>query len=67
MWSALSHGVEDEMPSLRALGDWSLQETETRDVDGVWAAAPGPGTWKSQLVLRTLAGPLYKAFLHLQV
>ena len=23
MWSALSHGVDDEMPSLRGLGDWT--------------------------------------------
>lgn len=67
MWSALSRGVGDEMPSLRDLGDSSLQEMETRDVDGVWAAIPGLGTWKSQLILGALAGPLYKAFLHLQV
>lgn len=67
MWSALSRGVGDEMPSLRDLRDSSLQEMETRDVDGVWAAIPGLGTWKSQLILGALAGPLYKAFLHLQV
>ena len=55
------------MPSLRDLGDWSLQEMETRDVDGVWAAVPGLGTWKSQLILGALVGPLYKAFLHIHV